>query len=148
MSSTKWVVGVLLNYSTASVGYGPDAPQVVLVVVVYCLGAATEYNTATREVCTFQSCCSCSTAVYQRTNVVVTVPLCIQYAVLCTVCKPSVGGFGCATLGYTLWQVKNIVGYLQVLEAVLYCVTSACIFLPDSVFLTHTKIQSHIQFGG
>jgi hypothetical protein len=29
---------------------------------------------------------------------------------------------------------------LQVLEAVLYCVTSACIFLPDSVFLTYSII--------
>ncbi|MBQ2133040.1 MAG: hypothetical protein II202_03025, partial [Bacteroidales bacterium] len=34
--------------------------------------------------------------------------------------KPSVGGFYSFSLGYRLWQVKDIVGYLQVFEAVLY----------------------------
>ena len=92
----------------------------VLVVVVYCLGVAIHHNTATREVCTFQCCCSSCTAVYQRTYVMVTIPLCILYAVLCTVCKPSVSGFCCVALGYTLWQVKNIIAYLQPLKAILY----------------------------
>ena len=89
-------------------------------VVVDCLGVAAEYNTSAREVCAFQYCSSCSGTVYQRTNVTVTVSLCILYAVLCAVCKPSVGGFYSFSLGYRLWQVKDIVGYLQVFKAVLY----------------------------
>ena len=92
-------------------------------VVVDCLGVAAEYNTSAREVCAFQYCSSCSGTVYQRTNVAVTVPLCILYAVLAAVCKPSVGGFCCSTLGYGLWQVKNIVAYLQPFKAVLHYVS-------------------------
>ena len=34
------------------------------------------------------------------------------------VCKPGVGGFCGTALGYFLWQVKDIVGYLQVFQAV------------------------------
>ena len=89
-------------------------------VVVDCLGIAAEYNTSAREVCAFQYCSSCSGTVYQRTNVTVTVSLCILYAVLASIRKPSVGGFCCPTLGYCLWQVKNIVGYLQPIKPVLY----------------------------
>ena len=39
---------------------------------------------------------------------------------LAAIRKPSVGGFYSFSLGYRLWQVKDIVGYLQVFEAVLY----------------------------
>ena len=39
---------------------------------------------------------------------------------LAAVCKPAVGGFCCPTLGYCLWQVKDIIAYLQPLKPVLY----------------------------